>query len=99
MITESEDLESDYQYAMRWEEEGGEGDETEGGEGYETEGGEGEETNVIIINDNNNGFCSSGVSQLERNFSGIFHMSVLQNRRYNTIRHMHIRACYMQSMS
>ena len=46
MITESEDYESDYQNPMRWEEEGGEGDETKGGEG--------EETNVILINDNDN---------------------------------------------
>ena len=69
MITESEDLESDYRYAMRWEEEAGEGDETEGGEGYETDGGEGEESNVIIINDND--YEEASVQVESHNLSGI----------------------------
>ena len=61
MITESEDYESHYQNAMRWEEEGGEGDETEGGEG--------EETDVIVINDNDN---EEACVQVEsNNLSGI----------------------------
>ena len=81
MITESEDYESHYQNAMRWEEKGYGGAESpvEGGEGDETDGGEGEETDVILIdvNDNEGGLCSSGVSQLERDFSRIFYMPVL----------------------
>ena len=61
MITESEDYESDYQTAMRWEEEDGEGDETEGGEG--------EEMNFILINDNDN---EEACVQVEsHNLSGI----------------------------